>query len=166
MNVLRGKTNFRKQCQRHRVDAADAPPIFPHRPWLLRGDGGGWSYPAAEHKDRRPRTDGIAGYGDASHSQAGTRKEHRGGKEESADGLQVRTEFWKERRRNKRSVMMLVRDGFSPTSHLLGGKKSGRGVKKLPSLCLFDMISCLSFHTNDTVIHPPFLLLLPPSQHY
>lgn len=124
---MRGKFNFRKYCRRHWVDVTEAPPIFLYRLWFLRGDEGGWSCPAAEHKDRRPSTDGIAGHGDASHPQAGIWKERRGGKKESADGVQVRAEFWKERRRNQRSLMMVVCAGLNNTLHLWGESEGELG---------------------------------------
>lgn len=148
---MRGKFNFRKHCRRHRVDATEAPPILRHCLWFLRGDGGGWSCPAAEHKDRRPSTDGIAGHGDASHPQAGSWKER--GKKESADGVQVRAGF---RRRNQRSLMMVeVCAGLNNTLHLWGdsdwelGKYlclGGFRVRVYLFICVFDH----TFHFTPT----------------
>lgn len=65
-----------------------------------RGDEDGWSCPAEEETERGLRTasgpqpqkraaDGVARHGDASHPQARSRQERRGGKEKSAHGVQV-----------------------------------------------------------------------------
>lgn len=149
---MRRKFNFRKHCRRHGVDVTEAPPILLHCLWFLQGDGGGWSCPAAEHKDRIPSTDGIAGHGDASHPQEGTWKELRGGEKEPADGVQVRAGSWKERRRNQRSVMMVVCAAFNNTLHLCEGELGkylclgGFAVR----VCLFIYLFDHTFHFTPT----------------